>query len=116
MKAKRSYLSASDLRALLEKQHGICAAPGCNSEGPFEADHYTCVALGNASKPDQLLCIDCHAAKTKRDVKAIAKVKRLSGVTSSQWSRREQNGSRLQSRGFTQWRGLSRTDIRSKGQ
>ena len=100
MKAKRSYLSASDLRDLLERQLGVCAAPGCMSEGPFEADHFTCVALGNASKPDQLLCKICHRAKTTRDVKAIAKVKRLNGTTSSQASRREEFGSRIKNRGF----------------
>ena len=111
MKAKRSYLSASDLRALLEKQHGICAAPGCTSEGPFEADHFVCVALGNASKPDQLLCVTCHAAKTKRDVKAIAKVKRLSGVTSSQWSRRQERGSKLKGGGFRGWRRMDGTVV-----
>lgn len=100
MKAKRAYLSASDLRAILERQLGVCAAPGCASEGPFEADHFTCVALGNASKPDQLLCVPCHKRKTKADVKAIAKTKRLNGTTSSQWSRREADGSRLRGRGF----------------
>ena len=81
------------------------------SEGPFEADHFTCVALGNASKPDQLLCRACHAVKTKRDVKAIAKVKRLSGVTSSQYSRRQERGSRINGGGFKGWRKMNGTVV-----
>lgn len=111
----RRYLTANELAAMLRRQMGLCANPACESRGPFEADHSTPHAWDN-KKPDQLLCIPCHRAKTKRDVGAIAKTKRLNGTTSSQWSRRQKNGSRIQGRGFTQWRGLSKTDIRSKGQ
>jgi hypothetical protein len=103
---KRQYLTPHQMRDLLIAQAGVCAAPNCMSEGPFEADHSTPNAL-QPGKPDQLLCKPCHARKTKRDVKAIAKVKRLNGTTSSQWSRRKQNGSRIKSKGFEGWRSLS---------
>lgn len=115
MSAGRKYASASDLRAMLERQHGLCATPDCMSEGPFEADHST-VNAWQPGKPDQLLCVPCHALKTKRDIKAIAKVKRLNGTTSSQYSRREKaGGSRIKGRGIMQWRAFDGS-IRSKGQ
>lgn len=109
----RKYLSASDLRDLLERQGGLCASWGCESEGPFEADHH----IPNAwepGKPSQLLCIPCHKAKTRRDVKAIAKVKRLNGTTSSQWSRRENaGGSRIKGAGFKGWRRMNGEVVRN---
>lgn len=72
----RRYLTDAERRELLLRQHGLCAAPNCLSEGPFEADH-TIPHVWDDKKPDQLLCVPCHRAKTKRDVKAIAKVKRI---------------------------------------
>jgi hypothetical protein len=117
VKAKRAHLTPNEMRDMLERQGGVCFMPSCMSEGPFIGEHYTPVALGNASKPDCLLCEPCAKKKTyglRGDISNIAKVKRLNGTTSSQWSRREENGSRLKSRGFTQWRGLSKQDVRSK--
>lgn len=115
----RRYLSASDMRDMLARQQGLCASPECMSEGPFEADHSTCVALGNDAKPDQLLCVPCHRKKTfglRGDISNIAKVKRLNGTTSSQYSRREKaGGSRIKGRGIMQWRAFDGS-IRSKGQ
>ncbi len=46
------------------------------------------------------MCVPCHKVKTLKDVKAIAKVKRLNGRTLSQHERRKKFGSRLRSRGF----------------
>lgn len=108
----RRYLTSNELRDLLEKQAGLCAH--CFSEGPFEADHST-VHAWDDKKPDQLLCVPCHRRKTKSDIKRIAKVNRIVGKTRSQWNG-DRNSKPIQSRGFTQWRGLSQTDIRSKGQ
>ena len=51
-------------------------------------------------KPDQLMCRACHKIKTLRDVKAIAKAKRLKGETRSQYERRKKFGSKLRGRGF----------------
>ena len=94
----RRYLTANELRLMLERQQGLCAAPGCMSEGPFEADHSTPHAWDD-KKPDQLLCIECHRTKTKADIKKIAKVKRIAGGR-TQYDKRQERGSRLQSRGF----------------
>lgn len=84
---------------MLASQHGACAC-GCGKtpdDGRFEADHSTPNAL-NPGKPDQLLFWRCHARKTKRDVRDIAKAKRLCGETSSQQSRRDRFGPSMKSR------------------
>lgn len=106
----RRYLTPNDMHAMLQRQGGVCAREGCMSEGPFEADHST-PHVWDDKKPDQLICVPCHRAKTKRDVKAIAKVKRLSGVTSSQWSRRQERGSKLKGGGFKGWRKMNGTVV-----
>jgi hypothetical protein len=46
------------------------------------------------------MCRACHKVKTLRDVKAIAKVKRLSGRTMGQYERRKKFGAKLRGRGF----------------
>lgn len=57
-----------------------CANPSCKVKidpvkDEWQADHCTPHAwAGEALQP---LCITCHKAKTKKDVKAIAKVKRV---------------------------------------
>lgn len=108
----RRYLTANDMHAMLQRQGGVCAAPECMSEGPFEGDHST-PHVWDDKKPDQLLCVPCHALKTKRDIKAIAKVKRLNGTTSSQYSRREKaGGSRIKGGGFKGWRKLNGEVVR----
>lgn len=102
----RGYLTPRELANLMFKQGGKCCVAGCESEGPFEAEHSTPNAL-KPGKPDQLMCVEHHRAKTKTDVRAIAKAKRLCGETSSQWSRREKNGSRIKGGGFKGWRKMN---------
>ena len=106
----RRYLTANELRTMLEAQHGMCASPDCMSEGPFEADHAVVHAWEPNAKPSQLLCVPCHRRKTKTDIKAIAKVNRITGKTSSQW-----NGDRksrpIQSAGFRGWRKMNGTVV-----
>ncbi|HRE45293.1 MAG TPA: hypothetical protein PKY87_15160 [Terricaulis sp.] len=46
------------------------------------------------------MCAPCHKVKTLKDVKVIAKVKRLNGKTMSQYERRKKFGPRLRGRGF----------------
>lgn len=111
MKAKRAYLTPREMQAMLARQDGVCFASHCNSAGPFIAEHWFPVALGNASKPDCLLCEDCAHKKTyglRGDISTIAKTKRLNGTTSSQYSRREKaGGSRIKGGGFKGWRKLN---------
>lgn len=76
MKAKRASLSRNERAAMAERQGGLCFTWGCIGK-PEIGEHWTPVALGNDQKPDCLLCRACAKEKTRRDVKAIAKVKRL---------------------------------------
>ena len=114
MKAKRASLTPNEMRDMLARQAGVCFSPDCVSEGPFIAEHWTPVALGNASKPDCLLCEPCAHRKTyglRGDISSIAKVKRLNGTTSSQWSRRQERGSKLKGAGFRGWRKFDGTVV-----
>lgn len=89
---------------MLTAQGGVCAVTGCDSAGPFHADHSTPHALAGG-KPDQLLCVPCHKAKTRTDVREIARAKRLAGETETQFERRKRLKSEgkhrpIQGRGF----------------
>lgn len=95
----RLYLTQREYDALLQTQGGRCCVRGCGATEGLIAEHSTPNAL-KPGKPDQLMCVPCHKVKTLRDVKAIAKVKRLNGKTMSQYQRRKKFGSRLKGRGF----------------
>lgn len=105
----RSYLTPNQLRDMLERQHGLCASPGCMSEGPFEADHSTPQAL-KPGKPDQLLCVDCHRRKTfglRGDVSNIAKARRIAEQR-TQYDKRKLRGPKLKSAGKIKSRGFDK--------
>ncbi len=95
----RLYLTQREYDRLLEQQNGKCCVPWCENSEDLIAEHSTPNAL-RPGKPDQLMCVACHKVKTLRDVKAIAKAKRLNGETMSQYERRKKFGSRLKGRGF----------------
>lgn len=86
----RKYLTPKQRRTMHAEQYGLCA--GCLTPVTVKgciAEHWFPVALGNAKKPDCLLCIPCADRKTNgspatsygSDKHAIAKVKRLTGQT-----------------------------------
>lgn len=95
----RLYLTPREYDALLERQGFKCCVEGCEESENLIGEHSTPNAW-KAGKPDQLMCEPCHKVKTLRDVKAIAKAKRLSGKTMSQYERRKKYGARLRGRGF----------------
>jgi hypothetical protein len=99
---KRTYLTSREYDALLHRQNGMCCVPGYFETGGLIAEHSTPNAI-YPGKPDQLMCRPCHKVKTLRDVKAIAKVKRLNGTTLSQYERRKKFGPKLRGRGFEKW-------------
>jgi hypothetical protein len=96
---KRTYLTSREYDALLQGQNGICCVPGCSERNGLIAEHSTPNAI-YPGKPDQLMCRPCHKVKTLRDVKVIAKMKRLNGTTMSQYERRKKFGAKLRGRGF----------------
>lgn len=95
----RLYLTQREYDRLLQKQNGRCCVPWCDNTEDLIAEHFTPNAIF-PGKPDQLMCKSCHKAKTRRDMKVIAKVKRLNRTTMSQYERRKTFGARLKGRGF----------------
>ena len=95
----RLHLTQREYDALLRRQNGMCCVPWCDNAEDLIAEHSTPNAIF-PGKPDQLMCVTCHKSKTKRDVKGIAKVKRLNGTTMSQYERRRKFGAKLRGRGF----------------
>lgn len=96
---RRLYLTNRERERMLEEQGGKCCVEGCEETDNLIAEHSTPNAL-RYGKPDQLMCAACHKIKTLRDVKNIAKAKRLSGETMSQYDRRRKYGSQLKGRPF----------------
>lgn len=98
----RLYLTQREYDALLELQGGRCCVEGCEETEKLQADHSTPNAWA-PGKPDQLMCAAHHKIKTRRDIKAIWKSKRLNGEVSSQYDRRKKFGPKLRSKPF--WSG-----------
>jgi len=96
---KRPYLTSREYDALLQRQEGMCCVLGCRETDSLIAEHSTPNAI-YPGKPDQLMCRPCHKVKTLRDVKAIAKMKRLNGTTMSQYERRKAYCAKLKGKGF----------------
>jgi 5-methylcytosine-specific restriction endonuclease McrA len=72
--------TATARSSILERQGNACARCGMGLYPfPFEIDHVLPLALGGSNEPGNLeaLCLHCHKAKTARDIKAIAKAKRI---------------------------------------
>lgn len=75
----RGTMTVAMKRAALDRSNGFCAYPGCMIREGLEFDHAICLALGGKHSADniQALCLDHHKAKTARDIKMIAKARRL---------------------------------------
>lgn len=85
---KRGHISLRNVEGLKVRQHSRCAECsarlGTFSEAGelhfvgFHVDHVIPLALGGSDNLGnwQILCVPCHAAKTKIDVARIAKAKR----------------------------------------
>lgn len=101
---KRRRLSPSARAALLKKQDGHCCARGCEETRGLIEEHSTPFTWTGAL-PDQLMCVPCHKEKTRRDIKNIAKVRRIAGGKTQADKRAEcgpklRSNAKLQSRGF----------------
>ena len=75
---KRRAIPAKVREKLIEANAGICPVCGGESE-KWEIDHIVPVALGGTNAYDNLqcLCKFCHVAKTRGDVRQIAKANRI---------------------------------------
>ncbi len=76
-KKKRNSLTPRQRASLVAS---IVCCPLCSKrigDGGIIAEHTIPVALGNLNKPDTILCRSCAGLKTKKDMRDIAKVKRM---------------------------------------
>lgn len=76
MSAGRKYLSPKAWKEIFEAQGCKCCVPGCESDGPFEAEHSN-PNFYKPGAPDSIMCVAHHKEKTRRDKRSIAKTKRL---------------------------------------
>lgn len=99
----RRSLTPKQRKAMWDAQDGNCAVCGAHTSlSRMIAEHWSPVALGNAAKPDCLLCRPCADRKTNgspatsygSDKHAIAKDRRLRGITKTGPKKQ------IQSRGF----------------
>ena len=81
-------MSAARRQRLLERDKWMCCVKGCPQffAWPLELDHRVPLALGGSDDDDNLtaICQMHHLEKTRDDVKAIAKAKRLSSPSKRQ--------------------------------
>jgi len=96
---RRLYLTAREREALLDAQGGECCIDDCHETEDLIAEHSNPNYFRRA-KPDQLMCRACHKIKSQRDMNDIARARRLSGATLSQYERRKKFGSQLKGRPF----------------
>jgi hypothetical protein len=111
---KRRYPTKKERAAILLRQHGLCAWPGCTIELPapgMQFDHANPLALShdNSIENFQCLCGDHAHLKTNgrpstsygSDRHAIDKTKRLAA------GGRQRRGPPIRSRSFRGWRTFS---------
>jgi hypothetical protein len=73
---KRARLTKEERRKMLADQGGLCIGWGCTEWRGLIEEHSTPFTW-TGQKADQLMCGACHKIKTRADIKAIAKVKRI---------------------------------------
>lgn len=85
-----------------QRAGGVCAWPGCAVSGPLQYDHELALELGgpHANRNIQALCIPHHKVKTARDMKMIARARRLRGETGQLSRRQKRGGSSIKGGGF----------------
>jgi 5-methylcytosine-specific restriction enzyme A len=101
----RKSFSAKDRLRIFAAHNGVCGLSGVKIGvgDAWHIEHRVPVALGGSNEDENLYpaLVEPHKAKTKDDVKRIAKAKRQSGIEGGQAARRAKRGFGLiQSRGF----------------
>lgn len=88
MTSRRQLTTLDKLRIIVRQS--VC--PDCGGKigslKDCEFDHEHSLALGGADELDNLFAkhVDCHKAKTKRDAKARAKVRHITGPKAARFS------------------------------
>lgn len=73
---RRRRLTKQERADMLERQGGCCVVFGCTETKNLIEEHST-PWVWTGEKADQLMCATHHSLKTPKDVRAIAKVKRI---------------------------------------
>ena len=75
----RKSMSPARRKRILERSDGVCQRLGCDVRIGLQLDHVIPLALGGKDQDDNIeaLCAPHHLAKTKLDVRMIAKAKRI---------------------------------------
>ena len=71
---KRRRLGKIERATIFARQGGCCVS--C-SETVGLIEEHSVVFVWTGEKADQLMCVPCHKEKTRKDIKAISKVKRI---------------------------------------
>mgnify|MGYP001566364073 FL=1 len=107
----RRALTKRERAAMWTDQGGACKrCSGPLGQG-FVAEHWVMVALGNAAKPDCLLCKTCAHEKTngpRGDITTYHRAKRLAEAR-TQYDKRKRNGPKLKGGAKLAGRGLDKT-------
>jgi hypothetical protein len=84
---------------IIARDGGCCTYPECEVTTGLEVDHTIALELGGKDHDDNLraLCGPHHKAKTKLDVKLIAKAKRRKSKAAGTW---HADRPKMQGRGF----------------
>ena len=100
---KRTRLTPTERAAMLARQGGCCVVWGCTETHGLIEEHSVVFAWTGA-RADQLMCVAHHKEKTKRDIKAIAKTRRILYKKTQFDKRKKAGGTRIKSRGFDKTR------------
>ncbi len=97
---RRLSMSPARRARILALYDGCCAREGCGHSRVLELDHVIPLELGgtNANFNIEPLCRTHHAEKTREDIRAIAKAKRLARDADPATRRKSKRP--LRSRGF----------------
>lgn len=101
MTPRRRKLTPTQKDEIRERQNHCCAICGDKLRDPIEWDHVRALALLGTDSTDNIQAVHaaCHQTKTRGDMKAIAKAKRLERFMET-GKHRNRKSRPIQSRGF----------------
>ena len=108
---RRKHIPKKVREAVWERDGGACVECGATSD--LQLEHELPDGLGGPPTEEnlRLLCVACHAPKTRRDVKVIAKADRQRKYHQTGRSRAPK-GPPMKSRGFREWRRFDGSIVR----
>lgn len=96
----RQRLTPTERAAMLARQGGCCVVWGCDETRGLIEEHSS-PHTWTGAKADQLMCVAHHKQKTRADIKAIAKARRIARGKTQFDKRKAKGGTRIPKRGFS---------------